>query len=226
VDAGGTGHPVAPCSHVAAGVLVGFHGAAAVEQSLKREGQRLARALMGEAMDGVGGQGERAAVSEGVADSLESRAGAGPTIAQSVAPSLESCGRGQISSEAAELAAKVVVDWPDRGEGRQGGQRTVGMEEVAAARDRLEERCLQPCKLRVFAGRDDVLAPHARGPASKSPPMASVWSGHAGAALLRELADRVRLTRALGWRAAGDRRHPDAAVLRDLAVMLPMVATA
>jgi hypothetical protein len=45
--------------------------------------------------------------------------------------------------------------------------------------------------------------------------------GHAGAALLRELADRVGLTRALGWREAdGCRRHPDAAVLRDLAVML------
>ena len=56
MDAGGTGHPVAPCGHVAAGVLVGFHGAATVEQSLKREGQRLARALMGEAMDGVSGR--------------------------------------------------------------------------------------------------------------------------------------------------------------------------
>jgi hypothetical protein len=45
--------------------------------------------------------------------------------------------------------------------------------------------------------------------------------GHAGAALLRELADRLGLTRALGWhRAGGRRRHLDAAVLRDLAVML------
>jgi hypothetical protein len=45
--------------------------------------------------------------------------------------------------------------------------------------------------------------------------------GHAGAALLGELADRVGLTRALGWRVPGGRRrHPDAAVLRDLAVML------
>jgi hypothetical protein len=45
--------------------------------------------------------------------------------------------------------------------------------------------------------------------------------GHAGAALLRELADRVGLTRSLGWHQAGDRRrHPDAAVLRDLAVVL------
>jgi hypothetical protein len=45
--------------------------------------------------------------------------------------------------------------------------------------------------------------------------------GHAGAALLRELADRVGLTRALGWQQAGGRRcHPDAAVLRDLAVVL------
>jgi DDE family transposase len=45
--------------------------------------------------------------------------------------------------------------------------------------------------------------------------------GHAGAALLRELADRVGLTAALGWRdRQGRRRHPDAAVLRDLAVML------
>jgi hypothetical protein len=45
--------------------------------------------------------------------------------------------------------------------------------------------------------------------------------GHAGAALLRELADRLGLTGALGWhRAGGQRRHLDAAVLRDLAVML------
>jgi hypothetical protein len=46
--------------------------------------------------------------------------------------------------------------------------------------------------------------------------------GHAGAALLRELADRLGLTSALGWRGPGGRRrrHPDAAVLRDLAVML------
>src|SRR5215217_4839932 len=45
--------------------------------------------------------------------------------------------------------------------------------------------------------------------------------GHAGAALLRELADRLELTRAFGWREPGERRrHPDAAVLRDLAVTL------
>jgi hypothetical protein len=45
--------------------------------------------------------------------------------------------------------------------------------------------------------------------------------GHAGAALLRELADRVGLTAALGWRGPqGRRRHHDAGVLRDLAVML------
>jgi hypothetical protein len=45
--------------------------------------------------------------------------------------------------------------------------------------------------------------------------------GHAGAALLRELADRLGLTAALGWRdPVGRRRHPDAAVLRDLAVVL------
>ena len=45
--------------------------------------------------------------------------------------------------------------------------------------------------------------------------------GHAGAALLWELADRVGLTAALGWRdPQGRRRHPDAAVLRDLAVLL------
>jgi Transposase DDE domain group 1 len=45
--------------------------------------------------------------------------------------------------------------------------------------------------------------------------------GHAGAALLRELADRVGLTAALGWQHPdGRRRHPDAAVLRDLAVLL------
>jgi hypothetical protein len=45
--------------------------------------------------------------------------------------------------------------------------------------------------------------------------------GHAGAALLVELADRLGLTSALGWRAPDRRRrHPEAAVLRDLAVML------
>jgi hypothetical protein len=45
--------------------------------------------------------------------------------------------------------------------------------------------------------------------------------GHAGAALLRELADRLGLTSALGWQQAGGRRrHADAAVLRDLAVVL------
>jgi hypothetical protein len=45
--------------------------------------------------------------------------------------------------------------------------------------------------------------------------------GHAGAALLGELADRLGLTRALGWRVPGGRcLHPDASVLRDLAVML------
>jgi hypothetical protein len=45
--------------------------------------------------------------------------------------------------------------------------------------------------------------------------------GHAGAALLRELADRLGLTTALGWRGVQGRRrrHPDGAVLRDLAVM-------
>jgi hypothetical protein len=45
--------------------------------------------------------------------------------------------------------------------------------------------------------------------------------GHAGAALLRERADRLGLTRGLGWGGPqGRRRHPDAQVLRDLAVML------
>jgi hypothetical protein len=44
--------------------------------------------------------------------------------------------------------------------------------------------------------------------------------GHAGAALLGELADRLELTAALGWRDPQGRRHPDAAVLRDLAVLL------
>jgi len=39
--------------------------------------------------------------------------------------------------------------------------------------------------------------------------------GHAGAALLGELADRLGLTRAFGWRQVGGRRrHADAAVLR------------
>ena len=63
--------------------------------------------------------------------------------------------------------------------------------------------------------------------ATKSPSSVEVTTdgtgvvGHAGAALLRELADRVGLTRALGWQQAGGRRcHPDAAVLRDLAVVL------
>jgi hypothetical protein len=31
--------------------------------------------------------------------------------------------------------------------------------------------------------------------------------GHAGAALLRELADRLELTRVFGWRAPDGRRH-------------------
>ena len=45
--------------------------------------------------------------------------------------------------------------------------------------------------------------------------------GRAGAALLVELADRLGLTSALGWRGPGGRRrHPEAAVLQDLAVML------
>ena len=63
--------------------------------------------------------------------------------------------------------------------------------------------------------------------ATKSPSSVEVTTdgtgvvGHAGAALLRELADRLGLTRALGWHQAGGRRcHPDPAVLRDLAVML------
>ena len=127
MDTGGTGHAVAPCGHATAGVIVGLHGAAAVEQSLKRKGQCSARALVSEAMDGIGGRGERAAVSEGVADSPESLAGTGPTITQRLAPGLEGCGRGQVRSEDVELAAEVVVDRPDRGEGRQGGQCTVGM---------------------------------------------------------------------------------------------------
>jgi hypothetical protein len=63
--------------------------------------------------------------------------------------------------------------------------------------------------------------------ATKSPSSVEVTTdgagvvGHAGAALLRELADRVGLTRALGWHVPGGRRrHLDAVVLRDLAVML------
>jgi hypothetical protein len=45
--------------------------------------------------------------------------------------------------------------------------------------------------------------------------------GHAGAALLRELADRVGLTRALSWRVPGGRcRHPDAAIKRLPAIAL------
>jgi hypothetical protein len=63
--------------------------------------------------------------------------------------------------------------------------------------------------------------------ATKSPSSVEVTTdgtgvvGCAGAALLRELADRVGLTGALGWHQAGGRRcHPDAAVLRDLVVVL------
>ena len=48
--------------------------------------------------------------------------------------------------------------------------------------------------------------------------------GHVGAALLGELADRLGLTRALGWRASRTQtsryRHDAGAVLRDLMVML------
>jgi hypothetical protein len=48
--------------------------------------------------------------------------------------------------------------------------------------------------------------------------------GHAGAALLGELADRLRLTAALGWRAGRSQtprhRHQAGRVLRDLAVLL------
>ena len=47
-----------------------------------------------------------------------------------------------------------------------------------------------------------------------------MWSA-IGAALLRELADRLELTAALGWQQPdGHHRHPDASVLRDLAVLL------
>jgi Transposase DDE domain group 1 len=49
-------------------------------------------------------------------------------------------------------------------------------------------------------------------------------AGHAGAALLGELADRLGLTRALSWRAGRGQtprhRHDAGAVLRDLAVLL------
>jgi Transposase DDE domain group 1 len=49
-------------------------------------------------------------------------------------------------------------------------------------------------------------------------------AGHAGAALLAELADRLGLTAALGWRAgrtqSSRHRHAAGAVLRDLAVLL------
>jgi hypothetical protein len=48
-------------------------------------------------------------------------------------------------------------------------------------------------------------------------------AGHAGAALLAELADRLGLTAALGWRAGQfktRRRHQAGRVLRDLAVLL------
>src|ERR671931_126597 len=60
-----------------------------------------------------------------------------------------------------------------------------------------------------------------RRAASKSPPTAPAWSGMPARRWLRELADRLGLTDALGWRQADGRlRHPDGAVLRDLAVVL------
>ena len=49
-------------------------------------------------------------------------------------------------------------------------------------------------------------------------------AGHAGAALLMEVADRLGLTRALGWRAGRTQtsrhRHDAGSVLRDLAMLL------
>ena len=69
-----------------------------------------------------------------------------------------------------------------------------------------------------------------RGQATKPPARFEVTCdgtgicGHAGAALLGELADRLGLTRALGWRAGRTQtsrhRHDAGAVLRDLAVLL------
>jgi hypothetical protein len=69
-----------------------------------------------------------------------------------------------------------------------------------------------------------------RGQATKPPARFEVTcdgdgiAGHAGAALLGELADRLGLTAALGWRAVHTQtsrhRHPAGAVLRDLAVLL------
>jgi hypothetical protein len=52
--------------------------------------------------------------------------------------------------------------------------------------------------------------------------------GHVGAALLRELADRLGLTAALGWGGlqGRHRRHPDAVVLRDWRWCWPTAATA
>src|ERR671922_2904780 len=83
--------------------------------------------------------------------------------------------------------------------------------------------------MRLVEGRSPMLKEGTlRVQATKSPSGFQVTTdgagvvGHAGAALLRELADRLGLTAALGWRQAdgGRRRHPDAAVLRDLAVVL------
>ena len=69
-----------------------------------------------------------------------------------------------------------------------------------------------------------------RGQATKPPAPFDVTcdgdgiAGHAGAALLMELADRLGLTRALGWRAGRTQtsrhRHAAGSVLRDLAVLL------
>jgi hypothetical protein len=55
-------------------------------------------------------------------------------------------------------------------------------------------------------------------------------AGHAGAALLMELADRLGLTRALGWRAGRTQtsrhRHDAGSVLRDWRCCWPTAATA
>src|SRR6266508_4298974 len=131
MDAGGTGHAVAPCGHANADILVGLGRAAAIEQTLKGEGERTACKLVGEAVNSLcGGGGERAAVGKGVADSLESLSRAGPAILQRLAPDLEVRGGGQVGSEGVDPAAT--------GDGR-------------------EDLRLQRCELRMLARRDDLV---------------------------------------------------------------------
>src|SRR5574341_1408583 len=158
MNAGRTGHAVAPCGHAIADILVGSGRVAVIEQTLKGEGERAACKLVGEAVNSLcGGGGERAAVGKGVADSLESLSRAGPAILQRLAPDLEVRGGGQAGSESVDLAADMVVDRPDRGKAWQGVHGVIGMEGPAATGDGREDSPLQPCELRLLARRDDLV---------------------------------------------------------------------